>query len=227
MAKPRRKRPYPILPGLVDCFPLKTREPREQDIWSAESRGEPIPQSTTYLRHQEIWPRIIESGGSCAENAAVEDALRASLVYKSWQQAMPFLKDVPILKKFRSEKLRSSDLNAVNHAILTHGMFLPAGQILYRGGNFGGDNLNLTDGPVSTTLLPSVARYHAIEVKGQIAVFRVMESNSIRAFVFSSRGHQNLKHEHEILLQNELMLSQPFTCLVGEISVIEYEVRAK
>ena len=41
MDKPRRKRPYPILPGLVDCFPLKTREPREQDIWSAESRGEP------------------------------------------------------------------------------------------------------------------------------------------------------------------------------------------
>ncbi len=222
MGKPRRKRPYTILPGRVDCFPLKTREPTQRDLII----GNATP-SITYESHHAIWPRIIDSVGNCAEDSAVKDALLASKIYKSWQHGMPFLKDVPIMKKFRSGRLSADDLPRANDVILTHGMWLPAGQILYHGGCFDSQRATITDRPISATLVPSVALVHAIKDRGQIAVFRIADSESVRAFVYSSRGYQLHTLEHEILLQSRLELS-PISSqeILGRI-VSEYEVRPK
>jgi hypothetical protein len=216
------KSPHSLTQITVDCFPLKTREPSERDLLVGD-----VTPSVTYQRHREIWPRIIESGGSCAEDSAVKDSLQKSKIYKSWQHGMPFLKDVPIMKKFRSGRLSADDLHKANDVILTHGMWLPAGQILYRGGDFASETITITDGPISTTLIPSVAWWHAAEVHGQIAALRIIEPESIRAFVFSSRGHQRLKHEHEVLLQNQIILSRVSKHEVSGLVIFEYDVRAE
>jgi hypothetical protein len=143
-------------------------------------------------------------------------------VYKQWQRLMPYLKDVPQISRYR--KHRSKNLLAVNGEILNTGGYLDAGQLLYRGGTFVSEQI-ITDEPSSTSMNPSVARWHALEVGGQIAVLKIAGSRSIRGFAYSTSGNQQLKHEYEVLLQSGLRLEQTSARTVSGILVKSYEAQ--
>lgn len=212
---------------LLDVFPVHTREPSQRDLALAKHSGKPEPKSVKFDNHITLLDACIHEEGNGAANSAIEHALRASKIYKTWQKSMPFLKEAPNIHGFRNIKRHKNDVKEVNREILEIGGYLPLGQILYRGGDFKNDNIVVSNGPISTSVLPSVARWHAIEVGGEIAVLRISENHAIRAFAFRSRGNQGFKQEHEVLIQNNIELKQTNTRNYLGIQIVEYDVFSK
>ena len=102
---------------------------------------------------------------------------------------------------------------------------MPQGQLLYRGGNFTAVDMTLDDGPVSTTLMPSVALWHARAVRGQIAVFTVADDKT-RAFVYNASRAQKLGHEFEVLLRDNIALTFIDGHDFSGVQVFRYDIRA-
>lgn len=212
--------------ALVDLLPISTRPPSQFEINFAQAMGNPVRVSITYHDPLAALQAIIEGEGTGPASSAIEDALRKSGTYKTWQGAMPRLKLVPYIHGFRNLKKHQNDVVKVNEEIMAVGGLLTKGQLLYRGGQFNKNEIIIEDGPISTSLMPSVARWHAAEVRGEIAVLRIAEDNAVRAFVFSSSGNQRHKDEYEVLLQSNIRLTQCASHDHMEIRVVEYEVFA-
>lgn len=209
-----------------DPFPISTRKPSQMEIILARIKGKPKPQVITYNDQLELLRLIIENKGLGPTHNAYERALQRSIKYKTWQNKMPYLKDVPNIYGFRNLKKQRNDVKKVNKEILAMGGYLSKGQVLYRGGIFREKEIEITDGPISTTLLPSVARWHAVEVSGEIAILKISEENSIKGFAFKTTGNQKHKREYEILLQNNIYLKQTCEHDLG-LRVVEYDVFSK
>ena len=139
---------------------------------------------------------------------------------------MPFLKDVPNIHKFRNLPKHKININLVNNEIILFGGYLTQGQILYRGGNFQAKDTTIDNDPISTSIMPSVARWHAIKVSGEIAMLEIAESNITRAFAFKTKGNQRLKDEYEVLLQNSLRLEYVKTSNHNNMQIHEFKVYA-
>lgn len=137
---------------------------------------------------------------------------------------MPSLNDVPNIHGFRTKPKHKNDVALVDKEINEIGGLLPKGQGLYRGGCFEKKDIRVTDGPISTSTMPCVARWHAIEVQGQIAILRIAEDHKVKAFPFKIRGNQRHKREYEVLLQNSLHLKYVKSFSHGGMDVFEYEV---
>lgn len=208
-----------------DLFPISTKQPNQRDILLAKAQGEPAPESITYNDPLEVLRVIIENDGLGPAHSAYEDVLRDSKVYKTWQKQMPYLKDVPNIHGFRNKKWHKIDVTEVNKEILSIGAYLPKGQMLYRGGNFQNREIHINDGPISTSLMPSVARWHAVEVMEEVAILRISEENSIKCYVYRSSGNQKHKKEYEVLLQSNIKLKSIREHNMG-LRVVEYEVFA-
>jgi hypothetical protein len=208
---------------LVDLFPISTRPHTPMELALAEAGSNHLRPIRAFSSDVDLIDAILEDGDRGDEaRGAVEDALRNCAVYKQWQRLMPYLKDVPQISRYR--KHRSKNLLAVNGEILNTGGYLDAGQLLYRGGTFVSEQI-ITDEPSSTSMNPSVARWHALEVGGQIAVLKIAGSRSIRGFAYSTSGNQQLKHEYEVLLQSGLRLEQTSARTVSGILVKSYEAQ--
>ncbi|WP_254945254.1 hypothetical protein [Cyanobium sp. AMD-g] len=184
--------------------------------------SELIP-SKVHASYEALLNQIISDEGLGATTRAVEEALKSSVVYKEWQRLMPCLRDVPLIRAYRRQGTEI-DLSGVNQEVLCNGGFLRAGQILFSGGAFASEEVEITNGPMSTTMHPSVARWHAKKVNGQIAILKIAASHSVLGFVYRVTGNQMFKHEYEILLQNNLRLVQTSICCVGEFQVRSYDV---
>jgi len=207
---------------LVDLFPISTRPHTPMELALAEGELKQLRPIRVFNSDANLIDAILEDGDRADEaRGAVEDALRTCAAYKQWQRSMPYLKDVPEISHYR--KNRSQNLLAVNVQILSTGGYLDAAQVLYRGGTFMSEQI-VTREPTSTSMNPSVARWHALEVGGQIAVLKIVRSRSIRGFAYRISGNQKLKHEYEVLLQSSLRLEQTSARHVSGLSVRSYEV---
>lgn len=208
---------------LIDLLPITTRA--HTPIELALSKGELKNLRTVreFENYDVLLDAIIESGGLGDAHTAFEDALKSCAAYKRWQRSMPYLKDVPQIHAYRNRR-HYKDLPAVDRAIRQQGSCLQAGQILYRGGNFTSEHISVSDGPVSTSMHPSVALWHANEVNGQLAILKIAAPRSVLAFVFRTTGPQRLKHEYEVLLQNNLRLEQTSIRSINGMQVRSYDV---
>ena len=145
-------------------------------------------------------------------NSHLQHEIDSSSSYDSWRRAMPS-RTPPAIAKYQKD-FPDYDSSAVDHAISQNDFHLPLGQTLFHGGmwpNFGSNSF-VTDRPLSTTLLPSVAlrnaehkgkAYHAGEIQLMVLTIR---DPSIRSFVFRKSGTR-LGHEHEVLLPSGINLT--------------------
>lgn len=208
---------------LIDLFPIVTHPHTPRELALEKYGIEPLRPIRRAETCDNLLDAIIDGNGAGDVHSAFEDALKASPVYKKWQSSMPYLKDVPQLSAYRNKKKKLNDVEAINRELMRVGGHLPFGQVLYRGGCFLTSCISISDGPISTSMHPSVAWWHAKEVKGQIAILRIAD-NGVLGFVYKATGHQRLKHEYEVLLQNHLRLEQTSTRLHIDMEIRSYNV---
>lgn len=208
---------------LVDLLPIRTHSYSSISQALAEQGVRELRPSQVHESHEALLDQIISDEGLGDTAKAVEEALRSSTVYAKWQRLMPYLKDVPHIRAYRMQAI-GLDLSGVNLEVISNGGYLQTGQILYSGGIFASEQVAILDGPMSTTMHPSVARWHAQKENGQIAILKIAASHSVLGFAYKVTGNQKLKHEYEILLQNNLQLMQTSICRVGEFQVRSYDV---
>lgn len=211
---------------VVDIFPVRTRSPLHIDVMIAKHSGITIIHPRIYAKPHDILPEIISNNGNCAENNAFEDALLKSDVYKVWRKSMPRLKDVPNISNYRNRAKHLNDVDEVNKEILATGAFLPKNQLLYRGDVFREEVVSYKDGPISTSMMPSVALWHAREVSGDVAILRIAQEHSIHAFVFGATGNQRNTQEFEVLLRTNIFLQRTNEMVISGMRVVEYDVYA-
>lgn len=210
--------------GIIDIFPVSTRSPTQTEIVMAGYNKEPIPTSQNYSCLGEILPEIIKNNGAGAANDAMDAALRSSKVYKEWRKYMPTLKNVPNVHRYR--KNEKVDVSSLEKEIKETKFFLPTDQILYHGGVLVAEKDQIKiDRPLSTSLLPSVALWHAKQhQKGEIAILRITQKDAISAFVFGITGNQDHKQEREVLLCGKIVLSKTRERSIYDMKVAEYDV---
>jgi hypothetical protein len=209
---------------ILDLLPISTLDPCPRDKELARHGLITIEPKETYFSPMGIVKKAIENDGLGRSHTTYSHALKNSEIYRNWQKTMPFLKDVPNISDFRNQNKHKNDRWTANDEVLQFGGLLSKGQILFRGGTFNRTELLIDDGPISTSLHPSVARWHAVEVKGQVAILRIAEDVSIRAFAYKITGNQRHKGEYEVLVQSGLRLRQYDQCVVGKIEVRAYDV---
>lgn len=210
----------------VDVFPVCTKSPSQMSVILAKQSGIPINHPKIYAKPHDILPEIISNNGNCAENSAVKDALLKSDVYKVWRKSMPRLKDVPNISNYRNGAKHLNDVDEINKEILATGAFLPKNQLLYRGDVFREEVISYKDGPISTSMMPSVALWHAREVSGDVAILRIAQEHSIQAFVFGVTGNQRNTQEFEVLLRTNIFLQRTNEMVIPGMRVVEYDVYA-
>lgn len=211
---------------ILNIFPLQVEHKEEKFI--QHERGFLTPKQV--LKSIEIYDDCQTLLKACIDNRennlirnTVEKKLDESPMYRFWQKSMPFLKDVPQIHKYRNN-YHKCDCLATHDEIIKHGMYLRAGQVLFRGGNFNDEKFQITNGPISTSLLPDVALWHTLGKKREVAILKVGTEARIKAFIFSTRGNQNLTQEHEVLLQSHLSFEQTNREEYNEHTIVEYEI---
>ena len=210
--------------NLINVFPLTTKEHSAKEVALADAGNGELREIKQFENEISVVKAIIDGEGLGEAKSSLEDALKSSKIYRKWQDLMPFLKDVPNIYSFRTKSKKKSNVMLVDDEIIKVGGLLPKGQILYRGGCFESKDIEVVDGPISTTTMPSVARWHAKKVEGQIAILKVSGDYKTKAFAFKTRGNQRLKYEYEVLLQNNLCLKYVQSFSHGGMGIFEYEV---
>ena len=212
---------------LINLFPVTVHSHWTIAMRLAQQSSLEPPPATRFICSPEVLiEELIRTGGTGETHNAVENTLKASTEYRRWQQSRPFLKNVPQIHAYRTEgdHMDHAALAAVNQEVIRTGGYLQEGQILYSGGNFNSESIEILDGPLSTSMHPSVARWHAINRGGQIAILKIAASGSVLGFVYKATGNQRLKIEYEVLLQNDLRLNQSSICNLNGLEVRSYDV---
>lgn len=209
---------------LIDLFPLTTRPHSCHDLSLADAGIKALREIKIFESPISLIKAIIDSDGTGEAATALDDALKSSAKYKAWQKSVPKLKDVPNLKAYRTQKKNKNDIGAINTELENIGAFLSSGQILYRGGHFPSEEFIIDRDPVSTSMHPSVARWHALTASKQIGVLRIVHSGSVVAFPYGTSGNQQLKQEFEVLLQGGLLFRQISSQNYGGLDIKFYDI---
>ena len=191
-----------------------------------QSSQGPPPATRIFCSPEALIEEIIRTEGTGETHNAVEKILEASTEYRKWQKSMPLLRGVPQIHAYRTEgdHMDHAALATVNQEVLSTGGYLQENQILYSGGNFNSESIEILDGPLSASMHPSVARWHAIKQEGQIAILKIAASDSVLGFAYKVTSNQKFKIEYEILLQNDLRLNQTSMCSFNGLEVRSYDV---
>ena len=191
-----------------------------------QSSQGPPPATRIFCSPEALIEEIIRTEGTGETHNAVEKILKASTEYRKWQKTMPLLRGVPQIHAYRTEgdHMDHAALATVNQEVLSTGGYLQENQILYSGGNFNSESIEILDGPLSASMHPSVARWHAIKQEGQIAILKIAASDSVLGFAYKVTSNQKFKIEYEILLQNDLRLNQTSMCSFNGLEVRSYDV---
>ena len=211
---------------LINLFPITVHPHWTIAMRLAQQSSlEPPPATRIFCSPEALIEELIRTEGTGETHNAVENILKASTEYRKWQQSMPLLRDVPRIHAYRTEgdHMDHAALAAVNQEVLTTGGYLQEDQILYSGGNFNSESIEILDDPLSTSMHPSVARWHAINRGGQITILKIAASDSVLGFAYKVTGNQKLKIEYEVLLQNDLRLHQTSMCSFNGLEVRSYD----
>ncbi len=95
---------------------------------------------------------------------SIDEAILKSEILRSWQDARSGLTDYPIYSRYLSKyrEFDGDDYDNLNSEIKEKGVLLPAKQLLFRGAISGTQGFDWTR-PLSTTIHPRMAAYHALK----------------------------------------------------------------
>jgi len=212
---------------LINLFPITVHQHWTIAMRLAQQSSQgPPPATRIFCSPEALIEEIIRTEGTGETHNAVEKILEASTEYRKWQKSMPLLRGVPQIHAYRTEgdHMDHAALATVNQEVLSTGGYLQENQILYSGGNFNSESIEILDGPLSASMHPSVARWHAIKQEGQIAILKIAASDSVLGFAYKVTSNQKFKIEYEILLQNDLRLNQTSMCSFNGLEVRSYDV---
>ncbi|MCC4800268.1 hypothetical protein BCT30_05105 [Enterovibrio norvegicus] len=132
-----------------------------------------------------------------------EESLKISNVLNKWQESMARNGETPIFHLFQRKyrDFNVDDFNKLNMEIQKQGLLLAKGQILFRG--VCSENDDWTK-PVSTTLSPYIAIYHALK-NGymnpiKIYVIEVPDDSNVKAIIGPFGNNVEFGQEYEVLV---------------------------
>lgn len=134
-----------------------------------------------------------------------EEFLKSSNVLNQWQESMASNGDTPIFKLFQRNYrgFNVDDFINLDMEIQEKGLSLAKGQILFRGVCSENENDDWTK-PVSTTLSPYIAIYHALK-NGytkpiKICVIEVPVDTNVKAIIGPFGDNVEFGQEYEVLV---------------------------
>lgn len=134
-----------------------------------------------------------------------ETILESSDTLSKWQESKANNFKNPIFKSYQKKyrTFNNNDFKSLGVEIQKNGLFLSKGQVLFRGvcSENRNDNWEL---PVSTTLSPYIATYHALK-NGytkpiKIIAIEIKADSTIKAVVAPFGGNVEFGHEYEVLV---------------------------
>ena len=134
-----------------------------------------------------------------------EESLETSNVLKKWQESKANNGETPMFHLFQREYrcFKIDDFNKLDTEIQEKGLLLAEGQVLFRGVCAENENDDWTK-PVSTTLSPYIAIYHALK-NGytkpiKIYVIEVAADSRVKAIIGSFGDNVEFGQEYEVLV---------------------------
>lgn len=209
---------------IINFLPLRCREPTQIEIVLAQHKNEPIPKAKIFETHLEIVESMVEKECSCCSRSAIDDFLDSSLEYSKWIKSMPYLSKVPLINAYRKDVLPRTEFKDCKQEIINHGMIIPKGQILYSGGTFEINDMSYKEYLLSTTLQPSVARWHSCHYSKHIAILTITDN---RTYGFVMSRIQGYSQEKEVLLAGKLNLIFKNLLDMGEFKIFEFDLSTK
>ncbi|ELR64465.1 hypothetical protein C942_02489 [Photobacterium marinum] len=158
------------------------------------------------------------------------EQILSSLEFRDVKRLTPYLKDIPSTNRYRNIPQRAI-LSDVNAEIRDFGSYLAENQVLFHGGSTTIDQQIITDRPLSTTLCPQIALWHAENdflpnrnLTPVIWILTVSQEIKKKAIIFRKAG-SNMEHEFEVLLESGVFI-KPIKryfvdCVFGDLEVIE------
>ncbi|CAK3577518.1 hypothetical protein [Vibrio tapetis] len=154
------------------------------------------------LINYQLAPNQHKKPEQCLEFEAL---LESSSTLSKWQESKANNVKNPVFKLFQKKyrTFNRNDFKALGTEIQENGLFLSKGQILFRGvcSENSNDNWYL---PVSTTLSPYIAIYHALKngyIKPiKIYAIEIKTDSTVKAVVAPFGGNAEFGHEYEVLV---------------------------
>ncbi|MFA0511603.1 MULTISPECIES: hypothetical protein [unclassified Vibrio] len=172
----------------------------EQTGWNGSFQS--VSELFSELINYQLAPNKHRKPEQCIEFEAL---LESSDTLSKWQESKANNVKNPVFKSFQKKyrTFNNNDFKALGMEIQENGLFLSKGQILFRGvcSENSNDNWEL---PVSTTLSPYIATYHALK-NGytkpiKIYAIEIKTDSTIKAVVAPFGGNVELGHEYEVLV---------------------------
>lgn len=210
---------------LVTLLPARGREPSSLDIALAQQSNQPTPRARVFKSTRCVMASLVagDDYGRDAKNS-IERCLESSNDYAEWVRAMPDLMAVAALKGYREDRSYMDRPDSVVEAIRSNGALLPPEQILFRGGQFDDSTTFLPEVPISTSLLPQVARSHCGKSDFQFARFLTAPDSQIVCVVFSASDKTKFAHEAEVLIAGPIKMRHIWSKKVHTVTLHEFEI---
>lgn len=134
-----------------------------------------------------------------------EESLKSSKVLNKWQESKGSHGETPMFHLFQRayRNFNANDFNKLDMEIQEKGLLLAKGQVLFRGVCSENENDDWTK-PVSTTLSPYIAIYHALKNGNtkpiKIYVIEVSVDSSVKAIIGPFGDNVDFGQEYEVLV---------------------------
>lgn len=160
---------------------------------------------------------------------SIDLAIYESLVLGQWQQARSDAGSYPIYSRYlKSYREFNNDYLGLGNEIQDKGLFLPPGQILFRGSLSGEHGFDWKR-PLSTTLHPRIAAYHAYKHWKQVssrppitlAAIVLPSDKRLRAIMGPFGEGVEFGHEYEVLINFN---QPPIIIETRELCDISYQI---
>lgn len=148
-------------------------------------------------------------GTSCEEQSIVESSIKDGVEFKKISEIYPNQHLKILFDEYRSsyDDYSSADFVRLNQEILNHGFKLSSEMLLFHGR---GNPIKITDRPISTSILPSKAIWHARKHRDHlpngnpiyIYVLRIAKDCDVLGCI--DFNDLEFGHENEVLLQSGL-----------------------
>jgi hypothetical protein len=152
---------------------------------------------------------VIETSKMTARHEAIDDAINISPILREWQEARSIYGDSPCYSRYQKEYLEFEypDYSSLNNEIDEIGLLLPPEQILFRGAITGENGFDWNR-PLSTTLHPRIAAYHAFKHWKQtlsrphvtLSALVLPSQKEIHAIIGPFGEELDFGHEYEVLI---------------------------
>ncbi|MBU1620267.1 MAG: hypothetical protein KJ556_11155 [Gammaproteobacteria bacterium] len=171
------------------------------------------------------------NGRIAPEQRMLETEIHSHDQFHLWNSIVPKAKLKAAFDKYRNEyrDFKADDFAELNNVIVKTGIVLPIGQLLFHGR---GDKLTSFERPVSSSLFPQIAVWHARKHRSHeltgvpiyIYAFKILGTGVTSCIDF---GDSEFGHEYEILIQADICIHEKKNVeLGGDVFLIQCELKS-